>query len=338
MVYLSDKQLNLLQNDIKGKQRETKDLLLTFTPKVEHQNEKHIAYERLYDELNIVDNKIEYIRTFNTMLLIPGFLIIVVVFEFLRRDRNFNKQKTFAEKENLEKSKFLSLVTHELKTPVTTIIALSKLLTRGLESKQDKNDAQFIHNAGLKQLDLINRILEYSKLHFGILTLEKEAVDIEACINEQIEMQKKIYMQTSLNIQTEFIGFNDIKLITDHRLITSLLNNLLSNACRYSNNGNVSLRSVYTNGIFECTVKDTGCGISQDQIKHLFEPYVQVSKDTLQKNAGTGLGLNIVKKIVDLMKGEITVKSKIGEGSEFKLSLPMEQTHKEEPHGSKAAV
>ena len=262
-------------------------------------------------------------RAINFLILLPVLLFICIVLESKRRDVYFQSQRRKAEQENEAKTQFLSFITHELKTPMTTIMALSKLLKRStLEARQLK-DVEYIEDASRKQLTMIDEILQYSKLLSDQQEIEVIPFRLKEVFDEIIELFTPIVKRKALELQVELAPEIDIKVLGDPTRFKSLASNIIGNACKFTEKGGVYIR-VNAGGINEkgmqeviVEVKDTGIGIPETKIPTLFDPFSQVDVSTTRLYGGTGLGLTIAKKIVKMLEGDIRVKSQDGKGAIF---------------------
>ncbi|MCJ8345511.1 ATP-binding protein, partial [bacterium] len=228
-----------------------------------------------------------------------------------------------ADQANQAKSIFLSNMSHEIRTPMNAILGFSEILYNEVSDESHHHYLEIILNSGRSLLKIINDILDLSKVESGKLTLE----DGYFCLRELI---KDIILTFTLNAQSKKIlllsDFQrpfpaQVKL--DKVRVRQILVNLISNALKFTEEGSVTVLLEYSlKRELTITVKDTGIGIAEDQVGRVFEEFEQTQGQSFEKYGGTGLGLSITKKILELMKGEIKVSSKLGEGSEFTLKIP----------------
>lgn len=245
------------------------------------------------------------------------FIIIVVVILALRL---MNKEIILAKR----KSNFVSNISHELKTPLTSInMFADMLLMRLYNSEDDYNEYLSIIQKECKRLmNLVDKAINYSRLESGKTEFEYKLESIEDIVlstlkifNEQMIDEK---YELAINISDDLP-----QLLIDRDAITEALLNLLNNAIKYSLEKKEITVNVQTeNGYVVVGIKDNGVGIPEDQQKKIFEPFYRVNDPLLQNIVGSGLGLAFVKYIVEAHKGKITVQSKVGYGSEFKIFLP----------------
>lgn len=234
--------------------------------------------------------------------------------------------KQTSESANRAKSDFLANMSHELRTPLNAIIGFSEILEDGIAgpiADNQKELANDISTSGKHLLSLINDILDLSKVEAGKMELELGEFNLEELINGSLVMFKEKAMKHNIKIAAEVearIG----NIVADERKIKQVLYNLLSNAFKFTpDGGSVSVQARLVNGNFiEISVEDTGIGISSEDQKKLFQPFQQIDSALSRKVPGTGLGLNLCKKFVELHGGRIWIESEVGKGSRFVFVIP----------------
>lgn len=226
------------------------------------------------------------------------------------------------------KDEFLANISHELRTPLTAILGLSEILKDeiyGPINKKQHSTLNTVEKSGYRLLDLIDDLLSYSKLEAGKLTLTIDTVSVkevcQASLNKIIEAARRkkilVSMTTSNTVET---------IQADKYCLEKILVNLLSNAIKFTPTGGTVELDVGTNAenndIVHFSVQDTGIGIAKEDLKYLFEPFVQLDGSLNRAQEGTGLGLSLVRRLTEMHQGSISVESEVGKGSRFTLSLP----------------
>ena len=225
------------------------------------------------------------------------------------------------------KSQFLSSMSHELRTPLNAIIGLTDMLVANaarFSTEKALEPLKRIHKAGIHLLGLINQVLDLSKIEAGKLELAPESVNLMPLIDEVIGTARQLAEQNKNRLVVDLptdIG----ALYIDPMRLRQILLNLLSNACKFTKEGEVSLRARKV-GIgrdtVELAVVDTGVGMTPEQLGKLFQEFSQAEASTAKKYGGTGLGLAITRKLARMMGGDVTVTSEPGKGSAFTVRLP----------------
>jgi two-component system, sensor histidine kinase and response regulator len=239
------------------------------------------------------------------------------------------KSKLQSEKSSQIKSSFLSNMSHEIRTPMNAIIGYAHLLEQKITDPEQKEYIDRINDASKHLLGIINDILDLSKIEAGKMILEERPFKLDKLISEVRSIVIEMVKVKKLYIDIEKIDCPEV-IIGDSNRIRQILINLLSNAVKFTDTGGISLVLYIENQIDDThvnisfKVKDTGIGMTDEQQKRLFQEFEQADSSTTRLYGGTGLGLSISKKLSELMNGLLTVESKLNEGSEFILTIPVE--------------
>ena len=233
-----------------------------------------------------------------------------------------------ARKSTKAKSAFFSSMSHDMRTPLNAIIGLSELAQKNADDREKVDDyIRKIEFSGKHLLALINDILELSRLESGRNTLAHEQFDIRLCIEEIADIFRVQAAQENKRFTVQF-DLRVSAVMGDAFKLGQILNNLLSNAFKYSEAGaqiSLSVRQFdfQQHSKYQIIVEDTGIGMSEHFLTHLFEPYARETHFATRPTIGTGLGMPIVKSLVQQMSGEISVESELGKGSKFTVTLPL---------------
>jgi signal transduction histidine kinase len=226
---------------------------------------------------------------------------------------------------NRHKSEFLANMSHELRTPLNAIIGFSEVLQERMFGELNEKQAEYtddILSSGRHLLSLINEILDLSKVEAGRMELELATFDLPLAIDNARTFVRERAVKHGINLDVkvderlgDFVG--------DERKIKQILLNLLSNAVKFTpEGGRIGINARQTDGGVEVSVTDTGIGIAPEDQAKIFEEFRQVGGDYAHKKEGTGLGLTLAKKFVELHGGRIWVESEVGKGSTFSFTLP----------------
>lgn len=254
-----------------------------------------------------------------------GFLIYVALSSILMiyLKKLYRDEKEKATKSDQLKSAFLANMSHEIRTPMNGIVGFSQLLKKPeLDKEKQVKYVNIITSCSNRLMNLVNDILDISSLETGQIELDIEPVDLNQLVSKLVKFfeyktnEKKIKILTDINIDSRNIIIN-----TDGSRLWQILNNLLSNAFKFTREGYIKLGLKEDSDFIEFYVEDTGIGIAPEHHERIFERFSQVELATEKLYGGTGLGLAICKKLVELFGGKIWLESELGKGSIFHFTI-----------------
>jgi signal transduction histidine kinase len=239
-----------------------------------------------------------------------------------------NQQKLQAQASDRAKTKFLANMSHELRTPLNAIIGFSEVIKLNAQQPKERYPeyAQYIHDAAIHLLDLINGILDLARIEAGKVELEEEAVSISDLIHSVVTTLRPIADKKLVTIECRKRR-TDALIRVDQTKFKQVLLNLLSNAVKFTHpRGSVVIDcSRDATGDLVISVKDTGVGIPPEQLQKVLEPFEQVEDHLTRRNEGTGLGLPIAKALIELHGGQLVLDSQLNVGTTAALHLPRER-------------
>ena len=258
----------------------------------------------------------------------PCYLASFVDISERRENEQLKVAKQAAEAASQAKSQFLANMSHEIRTPLNGVTGMLELLNRTDMETHQKRYIEIAQNSAQSLLSVINDILDFSKIEAGKLELDS----IDFALRETLADVVDIFASQTAAKQIELIGNISPELpgwvIGDPERLRQILINILGNAVKFTESGSISLSASCKKktdkiAVLQIEIKDTGCGISKENLSKLFNSFTQADSSTTRKYGGTGLGLTISRQLVRLMKGQVNVSSEVGVGSVFTIDLAM---------------
>ncbi len=244
-------------------------------------------------------------------------------------EEKINKAISEAENANISKSEFLSRMSHELRTPLNSILGFAQLLEMSNLQPKQENGVHHILESGKHLLNLINEVLDISRIEAGHLKLSTEAVLLNEVLNEMTEVFQPQAQKQKIKLELMNLPTENTYIFADHQRLKQVLMNLISNAIKYNKEGGSVILKADSHPInsadskyLRISVIDSGWGIPEKDIASIFDAFIRLDDENTNIE-GTGLGLNVVKKLMDAMEGNIGVESQVGIGSCFWIELPL---------------
>lgn len=244
------------------------------------------------------------------------------------RTKVMEEAKRNAEQSSIAKARFLANMSHEMRTPLNAIIGLSQKEYYQSSDEQTRHFLSMINSSGEHLLKLINNVLDLSKIEQGKSKLDSD----EFFISELIDVSKTVFInfdkQQAVDVFFSVSLVRNYKIKSDKTKLVQIINNLGYNALKFTESGHVEIHISLSSesGMLHIVVKDTGIGMTQEQLDKVFQEFTQADDSITRKYGGTGLGLSICQSLVNLLGGAISVESSLGEGSEFSIEVPVSIT------------
>jgi signal transduction histidine kinase/DNA-binding response OmpR family regulator len=300
--------------------------------------DQFVLLQKRYAKRDVTDAEREFQSTIMMMIVVVAMLLFVGSVIAKRVTHLVTSKNTELEEKNREleaawfeaanatraKSKFLANMSHEIRTPLTSIIGFAETLGEPHQAREDlAHAAESIKRSGNHLHQIINDVLDISKIEAGQIELETMPVSPVAVVSEVAAMMKAKVQQKGINFRTNFYFPLPRKVITDPTRLRQILLNLLGNAVKFTDQGIVCINVYFlpVERLMKFEVSDTGIGMSEENLAKVFEPFSQAEKSTTRKFGGTGLGLSISKQLAEKMGGDIVGESIPSEGSTFAATI-----------------
>nr|BFF36507.1 ATP-binding protein [Tenacibaculum mesophilum] len=322
--FLRIKERELIENDITISRKLREVLNVLEKDVIVNANQAHKKHEETLG------------RSKNIILLATGVgFVIIVLFSIIILNDFWRSQHYRQELESANavtssllksREQLISMVSHDLRTPLSTITGFSELLQKSITSTKEKNYVVHIQNASVYMGQLVGDLLEFSKLENSKITIETIPFDLKRNIEEVANSAKSLVQNKPISINVNHDENINSLIVSDPFRIKQILYNLVTNACKFTKEGSITikskLRSVKEKKYIEIRVIDTGVGIGKDEQEKVFKEFTQAHEKENRQN-GFGLGLTISRRLAELLGGSLTLQSSLGKGSIFSLFVPI---------------
>ena len=277
--------------------------------------------------MRVITRLVTQVLLIIVLILIVFIVLILAFFKSLRNTLNYlENARNEADQANKSKSNFLATMSHEIRTPMNAIIGITQIQLQKDDLPEEYHEVMSkIYVSGKSLLGIINDILDMSRIETGKLDLNPVEYDVPSLINDTVQLNIVRIGEKRIEFLLDADERLPARLYGDELRIKQILNNLLSNAIKYTKEGFVKLSIKHSGAgedvILHVCVEDTGQGISQNDKVNLFSEYLRFNAEANRTTEGTGLGLTITKKLVEMMNGAISVESEIGKGSAFTVTV-----------------
>lgn len=300
------------------------------------------SYNKIEESRTAIEKTINTVAWAGAATLLLLIVFAWIILSDLTKSQNYRKQLELLNQENEEllrsKSMLMATVTHDLQTPLGSIIGFYELIKNsGINPKQQqylkniKESADYI-------LRLVNDLLDFSKLENNRITIEKVSFNMKDSIEGTCKILEPIALNKNIELNWDIAEELDDYFITDPYRIKQVLTNLISNSIKFTHEGSVEVTAKKKGDSIKISVIDTGIGIAKDKHEDVFREFTQAHKGIEKKFGGTGLGLTISKRILELLDGKIELRSEEGQGSVFTVTIPCIQAKKTESQNNNVAA
>jgi signal transduction histidine kinase/DNA-binding NarL/FixJ family response regulator len=283
--------------------------------------------------LNERARRAEYIQQFASWALAASMFLTFMFTAFVFPERRERIRALWTTKQALEsalqtKRSFVANMSHEIRTPMNGVLGFIELMLAGDLSAEQRKRAEMIDTSGRTMMRLLNDILDFSKLEAGLMHVAHESFDLRHTLNSCVKLVSPAATRKSLTLHTDISSDIPKTVLGDSLRIRQIALNLLGNAVKFTEDGSIALRAFLSSASgaerLVIEVEDTGIGIETDRQSAIFEEFAQADNSITARFGGTGLGLTITTQLVKLMGGKLELESSPGEGSTFRVILPIE--------------
>jgi len=248
----------------------------------------------------------------------------ILQYRLQQMDARLQKINQRLEKANRAKSEFITTASHELKTPLSSILGYAELIqNKAVPTDEIRSAADTILSNGNYLLSLLDNLLEQGRIEYHETTINRHAIGLAGLLDDIVNIIQPLARKKSLELDTDLRNKEDIVLLLDEQHIRQILVNLLTNAIKFTEQGRVVLSVSYNDESVTFSVQDSGVGIRESELKNIMEPFRRA--DTIAAIEGVGLGLSVSKKLIHLMGGDMDIQSEVGVGTTVTFSLPANQ-------------
>jgi signal transduction histidine kinase len=266
------------------------------------------------------DNNIRFDDFYAGFFIVIGISLSLII--YIKRLLNEEKEKVI--KADKLKSAFLANISHEIRTPMNGIIGFAKLLEKkDLPEEKRLKYAQTITECSNNLLNIVNEILDISKIETGQIVINNSLFNVRNLIIKVIHLYKNSIDSKNLKINLESNVPNTFEIYNDEQKFFQIISNLINNAIKYTLKGHIKIEYKVVNNFIKFCIEDTGIGIAKEHQEEIFERFKQVKNVGINQAGGAGLGLAISKGFVEILGGKIWVDSEMGKGSKFYFSIPL---------------
>lgn len=311
------------------KNQEINEDIFQLISKLEQTEQEDLV--RKTEEADLLANEtFERLAWFALAVILLLIMVLFLFFRDLRKSRKYQKvlRQAKTEAEDLAKAKevFAATVSHEMRTPVSAIYGLSEQLLQQKHDAKTQRDLDIIHKSTRHLIDLVNDTFDFTRIENKRLELQLSDFRLSDVVEELSIYHRNLAKEKGIAFELSKSFMDDLVIFSDEGRLRQILNNLITNAIKFTDEGavklNIHTKSIAENLLLQFEISDTGIGIPDDQKDQVFKDFVQLDSPNNKKAGGTGLGLFIVKKLVDLLQGDIKLESKLGIGTTFFVTIP----------------